>query len=43
MLLHRFPDNIPCDDRPQQTDMAYRFSSEAALRSLVEKDVGLPF
>jgi p-hydroxybenzoate 3-monooxygenase len=43
MLLHRFPDNIPYDDKLQQTDLAYLFSSEAALRSLAENYVGLPF
>jgi p-hydroxybenzoate 3-monooxygenase len=43
MLLHRFPDNIPYDDRLQETDMSYLFSSEAAQRSLAENYVGLPF
>lgn len=43
MLLHRFPDNIPYDDKLQETDMTYLFSSEAALRSLAENYVGLPF
>jgi len=43
MLLHRFPDNIPYDDKLQETDLAYLFSSEAALRSLAENYVGLPF
>lgn len=43
MLLHRFPDNIPYDDKLQQTDLSYLFSSEAALRSLAENYVGLPF
>ncbi|MBV8700438.1 MAG: 4-hydroxybenzoate 3-monooxygenase [Bradyrhizobium sp.] len=43
MLLHRFPDRLSYDDRLQQTDMAYLFSSEAALRSLAENYVGLPF
>ena len=43
MLLHRFPDNIPYDDMLQETDMSYLFSSEAALRSLAENYVGLPF
>ena len=42
-LLHRFPDNIPYDDKLQETDLAYLFSSEAALRSLAENYVGLPF
>jgi p-hydroxybenzoate 3-monooxygenase len=43
MLLHRFPNNISYDDKLQETDMAYLFSSEAALRSLAENYVGLPF
>jgi p-hydroxybenzoate 3-monooxygenase len=43
MLLHRFPDNIPYDDKLQQTDLEYLFSSEAAMRSLAENYVGLPF
>lgn len=43
MLLHRFPDNIPYDDKLQQTDLEYLFSSEAALTSLAENYVGLPF
>lgn len=43
MLLHRFPDDIPHDDRLQHTDMAYLFSSEADLRSPAENYVGLPF
>jgi len=43
MLLHRFPGNIPYDDKLQETDLAYLFSSEAALRSLAENYVGLPF
>ncbi|HTO64855.1 MAG TPA: 4-hydroxybenzoate 3-monooxygenase [Bradyrhizobium sp.] len=43
MLLHRFPDRLAYDDRLQQTDMAYLFSSDAALRSLAENYVGLPF
>ena len=43
MLLHRFPDRIPYEDKLQETDMSYLFSSEAALRSLAENYVGLPF
>jgi len=43
MLLHRFPDNIPYDNKLQDTDLAYLFSSEAALRSFAENYVGLPF
>ena len=43
MMLHRFPDNIPYDDRLQETELSYLFSSEAAQRSLAENYVGLPF
>jgi p-hydroxybenzoate 3-monooxygenase len=43
MLLHHFPNNIPYDDRLQETDRSYLFSSEAAQRSLAENYVGLPF
>lgn len=43
MMLHRFPDNNPYEDRLQETDLAYLFSSEAAQRSLAENYVGLPF
>ncbi len=42
-LLHRFPDNIPYDDRLQHTDLEYLFSSQHALASLAENYVGLPF
>jgi p-hydroxybenzoate 3-monooxygenase len=43
MLLHRFPDRLAYDDRLQDTDIAYLFSSESAQRSLAENYVGLPF
>ncbi|MDO9297756.1 4-hydroxybenzoate 3-monooxygenase [Bradyrhizobium sp.] len=43
MMLHRFPDNISYDDRLQETELSYLFSSEAAQRSLAENYVGLPF
>jgi p-hydroxybenzoate 3-monooxygenase len=43
MLLHRFPDRIPYENKLQDTDMSYLFSSEAAQRSLAENYVGLPF
>ena len=43
MMLHRFPENIAYDDKLQQTDLAYLFSSEKALGSLAENYVGLPF
>jgi len=43
MLLHRFPDRGSYDDRLQDTEMSYLFSSEAAMRLLAENYVGLPF
>jgi len=42
-LLHTFPDSIEYDQKLQQVDLAYLFSSEAAQRSLAENYVGLPF
>ncbi|WP_417625676.1 4-hydroxybenzoate 3-monooxygenase [Pararhodobacter aggregans] len=42
-LLHRFPDSLTYDQRLQDTELAYLFSSEAALSSLAENYVGLPF
>ena len=42
-LLHTFPNSIEYDQRLQQTDLEYLFSSEAAQRSLAENYVGLPF
>jgi len=42
-LLHTFPDNNPYDRKLQDTDLAYLFSSEAAMASLAENYVGLPF
>ncbi|HLZ05877.1 MAG TPA: 4-hydroxybenzoate 3-monooxygenase [Bradyrhizobium sp.] len=42
-LLHRFPDRISYDDRLQQTEISYLFSSQTALRQLAENYVGLPF
>jgi p-hydroxybenzoate 3-monooxygenase len=43
MLLHRFPDRNAYDDRLQDTELSYLFSSETAMRSLAENYVGLPF
>jgi p-hydroxybenzoate 3-monooxygenase len=43
MMLHTFPDSIEYDKKLQDTDLAYLFSSEAALQSLAENYVGLPF
>ena len=42
-MLHTFPDNIAYDQKLQQTDLDYLFSSEKALGSLAENYVGLPF
>ena len=42
-LLHRFPQNSPYENRLQRTEMEYLFSSEAAMTSLAENYVGLPF
>ena len=42
-LLHTFPDNIAYDNMLQQTDLDYLFSSKAAITSLAENYVGLPF
>ncbi|MDF0603087.1 4-hydroxybenzoate 3-monooxygenase [Psychromarinibacter sp. C21-152] len=43
MLMHSFPDAISYDQRLQQTDLDYLFSSDKALGSLAENYVGLPF
>jgi p-hydroxybenzoate 3-monooxygenase len=43
MLLHRFPDRLSYDDRLQETELSYLFSSETAQRLLAENYVGLPF
>ncbi len=42
MLLHRFPDANPFEQRLQQTELAYLFSSQQAMASLAENYVGLP-
>ncbi len=42
-MLHTFPDNPTYDQKLQETELAYLFSSEAALSSLAENYVGLPF
>jgi p-hydroxybenzoate 3-monooxygenase len=43
MMLHRFPDRLEYEDRLQQTELSYLFSSETAQRLLAENYVGLPF
>ena len=42
-MLHSFPDSIEYDQKLQQTELEYLFSSDAAQRSLAENYVGLPF
>jgi p-hydroxybenzoate 3-monooxygenase len=42
-LLHRFPDTLAYETRLQDTELAYLFSSEAAMTALAENYVGLPF
>ena len=41
--LHRFPDEIPFDRRRQIADLDYLTGSRAAMTSLAEQYVGLPF
>jgi len=43
MLLHKFPDHSAYENKLQDTDLAYLFSSEKALGALAENYVGLPF
>ncbi len=43
MLLHRFPDQSPYENRLQKTELDYLFSSRNAMASLAENYVGLPF
>ena len=42
-LLHTFPEDSPYDQNLQETEMSYLLSSKAALTSLAENYVGLPF
>ena len=42
-MLHTFPDSIGYDQKLQQTELEYLFSSERAQGSLAENYVGLPF
>ncbi|MBV9287878.1 MAG: 4-hydroxybenzoate 3-monooxygenase, partial [Hyphomicrobiales bacterium] len=42
-LLHRFPNHSPYENKLQNADLAYLFSSESALGALAENYVGLPF
>jgi p-hydroxybenzoate 3-monooxygenase len=43
MLLHRFPDQRDFDLRAQEQEISYIAASEAAMRSVCEQYVGLPF
>jgi p-hydroxybenzoate 3-monooxygenase len=42
-MLHTFPQALAYDQRLQDVDLTYLFSSEAAQSSLAENYVGLPF
>lgn len=42
-MLHTFSESLAYDQKLQDTDLAYLFSSEKALGSLAENYVGLPF
>ena len=42
-MLHNFPDTPAYEQKFKETDLAYLFSSEAALSSLAENYVGLPY
>ncbi|GKY88300.1 4-hydroxybenzoate 3-monooxygenase [Sinisalibacter aestuarii] len=42
-MLHNFPDNPDYDRRLQDIELAYLLSSDAAMTSLAENYVGLPF
>ena len=42
-LLHTFPDSPAFDQKLQQAELRYLFSSDAAQRSLAENYVGLPY
>ncbi len=42
-LLHRFGEDFSYDEKLKETELAYLFSSEAALRVMAENYVGLPY
>jgi len=42
-MLHRHPEDSPFDRRRQLAELDYVTGSEAAMRSLAENYVGLPF
>jgi p-hydroxybenzoate 3-monooxygenase len=43
ILLHRFPDETPFDQRARENQFDYLHASEHAQASLAEQYVGLPF
>jgi p-hydroxybenzoate 3-monooxygenase len=43
MLMHRFPDEPPFDQRARENQFDYLHASEHAAASLAEQYVGLPF
>ncbi|MFC3677188.1 4-hydroxybenzoate 3-monooxygenase [Ferrovibrio xuzhouensis] len=42
-MLHRFPGSSDFDQKMQETELAYLVSSQAAMTSLAENYVGLPY
>ena len=42
-MLHRFPTHGDFDNRMQEADLAYLMSSKAAMTSMAENYVGLPY
>jgi p-hydroxybenzoate 3-monooxygenase len=42
-MLHTFPETPDYDQKLKEIDMSYLFSSDAALSSLAENYVGLPY
>jgi p-hydroxybenzoate 3-monooxygenase len=42
-MLHPAPDGDPFDNRVRSAELDYVMSSEAAIHSLAENYVGLPF
>jgi len=42
-LLHPFLESVAYDERLQDTELSYLFSSDTARASLAENYVGLPF
>ncbi len=42
-MLHKYPGNLAYDDKLQNVELAYLFSSDNALSAFAENYVGLPF